>query len=71
LRGRRVTRSTIAAGTVQALRLTYQLRTNGLSVTTDRTTVAFGPTLPTWAMQQVGGYWGYTGRDDRRSNGSP
>jgi len=21
-----------------------------------------GPTLPTWAMQQVGGYLGYTGR---------
>jgi hypothetical protein len=28
---------------VQALRLTYQLQTNCLSVTTDRTTVALGP----------------------------
>jgi len=35
-------RSTIAAGTMQALRLTYQLRTNCRSVTTDRTTVARG-----------------------------
>jgi hypothetical protein len=24
---------------------------------------AFGPTLPTWALQQVGSYLGYTGRD--------
>ena len=22
-----------------------------------------GPTLPTWALQQVGSYLGYTGRD--------
>ena len=46
MRGHRVPRSTIAAGTVQALRLTYQLRTNCLSVTTDRTTVALGPLQP-------------------------
>src|SRR5258708_17724127 len=25
-------------------------------------TAAFGPTLPTWALQQVGSYLGYTGR---------
>ena len=24
---------------------------------------ALGPTLPTWALQQVGSYLGYTGRD--------
>ena len=24
---------------------------------------AAGPTLPTWAIQKVGGYQGYTGRD--------
>jgi hypothetical protein len=35
LRGRRVPRSTIAAGTVQALRLTYQLRTNGMTAGLD------------------------------------
>jgi len=25
--------------------------------------VTHGPTLPTWALQQVVGYLGYTGRD--------
>jgi hypothetical protein len=37
-----------------ALRLTYQLRTNWLSVTTDRTTVALGPFLPSVALHRHG-----------------
>jgi len=27
-----------------------------------KSTAAYGPTLPTWALQQVGGFQGYTGR---------
>jgi D-alanyl-D-alanine-carboxypeptidase/D-alanyl-D-alanine-endopeptidase len=56
LRGRRVARSIIAAGTVQVLRLTYQLRTNCLSVTTDRTTVALAHLVAfaRWSISAVG-----------------
>src|SRR6202045_1257114 len=51
-------RSTIAAGTVQALRLTYQLRTNCLSVTTDRTTVPLGPWQKPRSPPGTAAYWG-------------
>lgn len=39
-------RSTVAAGTVLELLLTYQFQTNCLSATADRTTVRIGPLLP-------------------------
>ena len=58
-------RSTVAAGTVQALRLTYQLRTNCLSVTTDRTTVALGPSRRS-CPYAYGGFWSKQTRDIER-----
>ncbi len=35
----------------------------GLPFCRRRQLVCFGPTLPTWAMQQVGSYPGVTGHD--------